>query len=128
MHAVHSSSYGRTIQYDRHSASCFAKGRDCSTNRRVDISRHPLVLSSFHVFVTVNNCHSNRSKASVRLLCILILLLAPCNWPGQNVRYMHIVDILATVLALYNPFQFFSFTVINDETFYPLECRTLICP
>jgi len=67
----------------------FAKGRDCNTDRRVGICRHRLVLSCFHVFVTVNNCYSNRSKASVKLLCILILLLPPCNWPGQNVRYVH---------------------------------------
>lgn len=46
----------------------FAKGRDCYTERREVISRRRLVLSSFHVFVTVNNCCSYRSKVSVILL------------------------------------------------------------
>jgi hypothetical protein len=82
----------------------FAKGRDCCTDWRVGISRRRLVLSSFHCFVTVNNRYSNRSKVSVRLLCILILLLAPCNWPGQNVRYVHHSAYSCHRL---NPLQFF---------------------
>lgn len=52
-------------------ATSFAKGRDCNTDRRAGISRHRLVLSSFHVFVTVNNCYSNHSKASVSLFVLI---------------------------------------------------------